>query len=83
MIQGSSSDMVKIALVEFRRWLNLKSLRDKVQPFVQLHDEIAISCHTSMKEVVLAKVTEVMETAATLVLNNTLLKVDAEINGTW
>ena len=82
-IQGSSSDMVKIAMIEFRRWINKNNYRDVIRPFVQLHDEIAISCHISMKEIASKKLVEVMEDAATTVLKNKLLKADLEIHETW
>lgn len=82
-IQGSASDMVKIALIMLRRWINKNSLRDKVQMFLQLHDEIAITCSPELADTIKDKVTEYMEGAATLVLNNTLLKAEVEISDTW
>ena len=51
-IQGSSSDMIKIALIMLRKWINSNNLRSKVQLFLQLHDEIAVSCHESIAKTV-------------------------------
>ena len=82
-IQGSSSDIVKIALIMLRKWINSNNLRSKVQLFLQLHDEIAASCHESMAETVSNMVTICMERAAEIVLNNTLLKAEVEISDTW
>lgn len=66
-----------------RKWINKNNLRNKVRLYLQLHDEITLTCHRDISELVLSKTIECMETAATLVLKNTLLKVDAEISETW
>ena len=83
MIQGSSSDMVKIALIMLRKWINTNNLRDSIQLFLQLHDEIAVCCREDLAETVSNMVTICMERAAEIVLNNTLLKAEVEISDTW
>ena len=83
MIQGCNADFCKIALIMLRKWINKSDLRNKVRLYLQLHDEITLTCHRDISELVLSKTIECMETAATLVLKNTLLKVDAEISETW
>ena len=82
-IQGANADFCKIALIMLRKWINKNDLRNKVRLYLQLHDEITLTCHRDISELVLSKTIECMETAATLVLKNTLLKVDAEISETW
>ena len=82
-IQGCNADFCKMSLIMLRKWINSNGLRDKVCLYLQLHDEIAISCHKDVAELVLSKTVEVMEYAAEYVLKNKLLKVEAEISDTW
>lgn len=82
-IQGSSSDMVKIALIEMRRWINKNDLRDSVRLYSQVHDEISVSCKDALIPEVKAQLQFVMEKAAEVCLGNTLLKVEIQDSKTW
>ena len=83
MVQGSSADMIKIAMINMRRWINTENLRDVVQMFVQVHDEINLNSRDDYAELTAQKLTEFMEKAAEIVLNNTLLKAESEITKKW
>ena len=82
-IQGTSADMVKISLIRLRRIINKHKLRDKVQLFAQVHDEIAYAVVDELAEKWAATVTKVMEDAAKECLGNDLLKTDTTISKLW
>lgn len=83
MIQGTSADMVKIAMIKMRRWINDKGYRDVCQMFVQIHDEINLIAREDYAQEVSDTLGLIMRQAATIVLNNNLLKADAEIRDLW
>lgn len=82
-IQGTSADMVKIALIKMRRWINKNNYRDVIQMFVQVHDEINLIAKNDYAEEAAKVLGQIMRDAATIVLNNDLLKADSEIRDLW
>ncbi len=63
-IQGTSADMIKIAMIDINRFIHEKGL--KSQMIMQVHDELVFEVHRSEKELVEKMVKEKMEKAIEL-----------------
>jgi len=80
-IQGSSADMVKLALVNTRRYI-----KDNKLPVLQLlavHDAQDTAAREDFAEEWSIKLTEIMEDAAKVILPSGLLKADTTIDDYW
>lgn len=82
-VQGSGADMTKKAAVLMRKWINENNLRDKIQLILKVHDEINMQVVEYMAAEAAKKLEYFMEEAAKIVLNNDLLKAEAEISNHW
>lgn len=77
-LQGSASDLIKMAMVELFNQLNKNGLKSKM--ILQVHDELVLEVHKSELETVKAMVVKSME------LNQPLsvpLKVDVNVAENW
>ncbi len=63
-IQGTSADMIKIAMIDINRFIHEKGL--KSQMIMQVHDELVFEVHRSEKDLVEKMVREKMEKAIEL-----------------
>ncbi len=63
-IQGSASDLIKVAMVRLHRELKAQGLRSKI--LLQVHDELVLECPREEAERVKQLVTSVMESAISL-----------------
>lgn len=77
-IQGSSADMIKVAMVKIHQRLREESLRSRM--IMQVHDEVIIDTHKEEIEKVTAIVLESMESAIQL---NVKMKVDLKTGKNW
>ena len=82
-IQGLGSEHIKITAIEMRRWINRENLRDSVQFFMQVHDQLDLICKKHLADLVAKQLVFVMEKAAEICLNNTLMKADVQITDVW
>ena len=80
-IQGSSADMTKLALVQIHKYILANDLPVKI--VMTVHDQIDTICHKDSAQEWAVKMTELMETAAKVVIPNGLLKADTNISKTW
>jgi len=80
-IQGTGADMTKLAMVYIRDYI--KSNDIPVKMVMTVHDQIDTLCHKDYAETWRAKMSELMEAAATVILPSGLLKAEANISSQW
>ncbi len=77
-LQGSSADIIKVAMINVFNRLKKEGLKSKL--ILQVHDELIIDAFKSEKDVVTKLLKEEMESAVKLVVP---LTVETEIGETW
>ena len=77
-IQGTSADIIKIAMVKVYRALKENNLKSKL--ILQVHDELIIEAKKDEVEKVKELLVKCMESAADL---SVPLTVDANVGSTW
>ena len=74
-IQGSAADIIKLAMIEIYKKINLNEIKAKM--LLQVHDELDISVENDKQA---ERIIEIMETAIILEVPN---KIDYESGKTW
>lgn len=82
-IQGCSADMMKLALCYIRRYINDNNLRRKVRIVMQVHDQCDTIAKLDFAEEWKGILTELMESAAKVIIPSGLLKADTQITARW
>lgn len=82
-IQGGSADMMKLALVLVRRYINKNNLRDKVKIVMQVHDQLTTLAKKDFADEWAIKLTQLMEAAAKVIIPSGLLKAETNITERW
>ncbi|MFA6618676.1 MAG: DNA polymerase I [Candidatus Neomarinimicrobiota bacterium] len=77
-IQGTSADIIKMAMIRIHNWMKKENLQSKM--ILQVHDELVFEVHPDELELLKNKVKEIMESAAKL---DVPLKVDIGIGKDW
>ncbi|HKK59630.1 MAG TPA: DNA polymerase I, partial [Salinivirga sp.] len=77
-IQGSSADMIKVAMVRINRALKEKQLKSRM--IMQVHDEVIVDTHKNEVDEVKSIVLEAMENAISLKVK---MKVDLNTGNDW
>ena len=77
-IQGTSADILKIAMIEIYNELSKRNLKAKM--IIQVHDELLIDCPKNEKDEVISIIKDKMENAYKL---SVPLKVDIECGKNW
>ena len=77
-IQGTSADILKIAMIEIYNELSKRNLKAKM--IIQVHDELLIDCPKNEKDEVISIIKDKMENAYEL---SVPLKVDIECGKNW
>ena len=80
-IQGSAADMTKLALIYLYEEIQSKNLPVKI--VMTVHDQIDTICKEEYAEQWQAKMTELMEKAAKVIIPSGLLKAETNISTTW
>ena len=80
-IQGTSADMTKYAMYMIRREIIQNEL--PVKMVMTVHDQIDTICVKEYAEEWKVKMTEIMEKAALIIIQNGLLKAETEISEKW
>lgn len=77
-IQGTASDLIKVAMVRLEKALHAAKLKSKL--LLQVHDELVLECVNSELDQVTKLVTEIMESAIIL---SVPLKVNVNVGKNW
>ncbi|WP_462280447.1 DNA polymerase I [Salinivirga cyanobacteriivorans] len=77
-IQGSSADMIKVAMVRINRALKEKQLKSRM--IMQVHDEVIVDTHKNEADEVKSIVLEAMKNAISLKVK---MKVDLNTGNDW
>jgi DNA polymerase-1 len=77
-VQGTSADIIKVAMVNLYREMNERRLKSKMM--LQVHDELIFEVPQDEMEEMRQLVPQVMSTALEL---NVRLKVDVKTGGNW
>ncbi|MBU3020197.1 DNA polymerase I [Aestuariibacter sp. A3R04] len=78
-MQGTAADIIKLAMLRVDDWIN-KEARDDVFMMMQVHDELVFEIRETKVDEAVAKITALMEQAATL---SVPLQVEAGIGENW
>jgi DNA polymerase I len=62
-VQGTSADVLKLAMIGIDEYLEKEKLKDKVKLILQVHDEVIFECDKDLVDQVARKVKEIMESA--------------------
>ncbi len=65
-IQGTQADLIKVAMVRIDAYIRKNKLEDKVFLLIQVHDELDLEIHESVKEKVVPEIKKIMEDVLTL-----------------
>ncbi len=65
-IQGTQADLVKVAMVKLDEYIVREKLEEKVFMLIQVHDELDLEIHESVKEKVVPEIKRIMESVLTL-----------------
>jgi len=79
-VQGTSADILKIAMVGIDKYLIQNKLEEKVRMLLQVHDEVVLEVPTEDIDKVSKKVKDVMESVYKLKVP---IKVDISVGGNW
>lgn len=84
-VQGFGADILKVALVLLRRWINNNNLREHIQIAMPYHDEAVLYARDTDSYVQLAKekLEHYMKLSGKLLLKNNLLKAEAKVSNYW
>jgi DNA polymerase-1 len=77
-IQGSAADIIKIAMVNIYRWLNLENLKTRM--IMQVHDELVFDLHQNEVDIVKENVVNLMKHAVQL---DVPMEVEVGIGKNW
>lgn len=79
-IQGTSADMIKLAMIKVDEVLKDPSIKSKM--LLQVHDELIIDMHLEEKEILAPQIITAMQDALVLP-NNVPVKVDSGFGTNW
>lgn len=82
-IQGSSADMLKLALYYIYDYIDSNNLHDSVKIVMTVHDQIDTICHRDFAKEWEQILTTLMEKAANVIIKNKLLKAETFISEVW
>lgn len=83
MIQGSSADMMKLAVRDTYNYIHDNNLSHKVHLTMQVHDQLDTAARNDFKDEWKPILTSLMESAAKVLIPSGLLKADTTITERW
>ena len=81
VIQGTSADMTKMAMLGLQDQLDYDGYRANI--IIQVHDELVVLAHKSQAEAVSLVVRESMKSAGERLINKVPIEVDVHISDVW
>ena len=83
-IQGTSADIIKLAMVQIDKYLEKKSLNNKVFSLLQIHDELVFEVKEEYVEKVYPEIEKIMENVLSLEQTKGVkLEVDVSVGDNW
>jgi DNA polymerase-1 len=82
-IQGSSADMLKLALHYIYKYIDDNNLHNDIKIVMTVHDQIDTICKKELSAEWVKKLEELMEDAANVIIKNKLLKAESFISERW
>jgi DNA polymerase-1 len=83
-IQGTLADITKAAMIKIDEYIVKEKLEDKVRLLLQVHDELDYEIHESVKNKVIPKIKEIMESVLTLEETKGVpIVANAEMGRSW
>jgi len=83
-IQGTSADIIKIAMREVDDYIEREKLRDDVYLVLQIHDELVYEIRSTKVKDIASRIEEIMESVVDeKKLNGVPLAVDASVGDNW
>ena len=79
-LQGTASDIMKMAMIAVDKWINTEGFDDDVKLLLQVHDELVLEVKADLVEKVSDKLKEIMEKVASFEVP---LTVDVEVGDNW
>ena len=77
-VQGTSADIIKVAMINLYREMNKRRLKSKM--LLQVHDELVFEVPDDEMEIMLKIVPDIMESAVTLTVP---IRVDTKVGKNW
>lgn len=77
-MQGSSADIIKIAMLKIDKWLRANNLTSKI--VLQIHDELILECGEAEIELILKNLPSLMTDGYNLLVN---LEVNCKVASNW
>jgi len=75
--------MTKLALVKIYNYIQTNKLQDRIKIVMTVHDQIDTICQKEIADEWSNKLTELMESAANVIIKNKLLKAETEVSQVW
>ncbi len=83
-IQGTLADLTKVAMIKVDEYVKREKLEDKVHLLIQVHDELDYEIDEGVKDTVIPKIKEIMESVLTLQETRGVpIVVNAEAGESW
>jgi DNA polymerase I len=83
-IQGTSADMIKVAMVRIDEFLKKENLKDKVKLVLQIHDEIIFEVENDTVEYISKSIPSLMEDVLTQEQKREVpILTDCEVGASW
>jgi DNA polymerase-1 len=83
-IQGTSADMIKVAMVRIDEFLKKENLKDKVKLVLQIHDEIIFEVENDTVEYISKSIPSLMEDTLTIEEKREVpILTDCEVGASW
>jgi DNA polymerase-1 len=83
-IQGTQSDIIKLAMVQVDEWLRKEQVREDVHLLLQVHDELVYEVRADRIGKVAPKIQEIMETVVSLEETNQVpITTVAKVGAHW
>lgn len=82
-IQGSGADMMKIAMVLLRRWINSNKLRHVCKMILQVHDELVLEVKNDYTEQIKQVLEQKFMEAGKVIVKSIPMTADVDISEVW
>jgi DNA polymerase I-like protein with 3'-5' exonuclease and polymerase domains len=82
-IQGTGADMVKLAMIMMRNFINECGLQEDIFLVAQVHDQITTMCRMALAEWWKVEMDRIMCEAAKVIIPTGILRAETTISAVW